>query len=94
MTQLPTFLRKLPYLFYALALIMGGWRFLNEWIAIETTYGATVGLSDDPAFNLTHSVGRSSAVYWGITESIYIVSNGAFLHVLIAIYDKMRGPSE
>jgi len=73
---------------------MGGWRFLNEWIVVEATYSQTVGLIDDPAFNLTHSVGRSTAIYWGISEAIYIVSSGAFLHVLIAIYDKMKGPAE
>ena len=94
MSQLPSYVRKLPFLFYALALILGGWRFLNEWIVIETTYGAVVSDFSDDSFNQAHSVGRSAAIYWGLADLIYLSASAAMLQVLIAIYDKMKGPSE
>ena len=94
MSQLPPLLRKLPYLFYAFALILGGWRFLNEWIVLESTYNSMGGQFGDEPFNLVHSVGRSAAVYWAVAEAIYIVAYGAMLQVLIAIFDKMKGPGE
>ena len=90
MTELPTILRKLPFIFYALAVLLGGWRFLNEWSLIEATYAyASFG---DEASNFAHSIGRSSAIYWGVSEAVYLVSSGALLHLLIAIHDKMKGP--
>ncbi len=92
MNVLPNYLRKLPYIFYALALISGGWRFLNEWIAVESAYAATVGDFGDTSFNLAHSAGRSSAIYWGVADLVYLSASAAMLQVLIAIYDKMKGP--
>jgi hypothetical protein len=92
--QLPDYVRRLPYLFYALALILGGWRFLNEWILIETAYTATDPLFDDPALNLSHSAGRSAAIYWGIADIVYLSVSAAMLQVLIAIFDKMKGSGE
>jgi len=92
MSGLPDFLRRLPYVFYALALILGGWRFLNEWIVVETTYSAAVGDFSAPAFSLAHSAGRSAALYWGIADLVYLSASAAMLQVLIAIYDKMKGP--
>ncbi|MEM7664393.1 MAG: hypothetical protein AAF250_00920 [Pseudomonadota bacterium] len=92
MSELPNFLRKLPYLFYALALVLGGWRFLNEWSLVEATYAySNFG---DEASSFAHSIGRSSAIYWGVSDAFYLISSGALLHVLIAIYDKMKGPAE
>ena len=92
MTELPHLLRRAPYFFYALALILGGWRFLNEWSLIEATYSQTP--FGDDSFNFAHSVGRSSAIYWGVSEAVYIASSGAIVHVLIAIFDKMKGPAQ
>jgi hypothetical protein len=89
---LPNYVRKLPYLFYALALILGGWRFLNEWILIESTYAASVGDFGDNSFSLVHSAGRSSAIYWGVADLVYLSASAAMIQVLIAIYDKMKGP--
>lgn len=95
MTDLPRLLRRLPYLFYALALILGGWRFLNEWTLIETTYAQVNDISfETPSFNMAHAVGRSAALYWGFAEAAYMVANGAMLQILIAIYDKMKGPAQ
>lgn len=92
MTGLPSYVRKLPYLFYAMALILGGWRFLNEWIAIESAYGAIAGNFDDDAFNMAHSGGRSAAIYWGVADLVYLSASAAMLQVLIAIFDKVKGP--
>ncbi len=94
MNTLPHLLRRAPYLLYALGLILGGWRFLNEWTAIETTYSGVVGGFDDPAFNQAHSIGRSAAIYWGVVEGVYLCAYGAMIQVLIAIYDKVRGSGE
>jgi hypothetical protein len=90
MNELPTYLRKLPYLFYAAALLLGGWRFLNEWIVIESTYGAVTGFGDE-SFNMAHSGGRSAAIYWGVSDFVYLCASAAMLQVLIAIFDKMKG---
>ena len=92
MSGLPDYLRRLPYVFYALALILGGWRFLNEWILVESAYSAAVGDFSDPAFSLTHSAGRSSAIYWGVADLVYLSASAAMLQVLIAIHDKRKGP--
>ena len=94
MSGLPNYVRKLPYLFYALALILGGWRFLNEWILVESTYSAAGGDYGDPSFDLMQNSGRSSAIYWGFTDLVYLSASAAMLQVLIAIYDKLKGPEE
>jgi len=94
MTELPPIVRKLPYVFYALALILGGWRFLNEWTAIEMAYSGLQGGFGDDAFNMAHTAGRSSAIYWGVADFAYLSASAAMLQVLIAIYDKVKGPAQ
>ena len=94
MIQLPEYVRRLPYVFYALALILGGWRFLNEWAMIESAYGTmNVGFADN-SFNMAHSAGRSAAIYWGVADFVYLSASAAMIQVLIAIFDKMKGPAE
>ena len=94
MTELPDYLRRLPYLFYALSLYLGGWRFLNEWVMIESAYGAlNAGFGDD-SFDLAHSAGRSAAIYWGVSDLVYLSASAAMIQVLIAIFDKMKGPGQ
>ena len=93
MSQLPNLLRRLPYLFYALALILGCWRFLNEWAMVETTYSASPYAMED-SFGFMHTLGRSGAFLSGFSEAAYLIANGGIIHVLIAIYDKMKGPAE
>ncbi|GMN01377.1 hypothetical protein [Erythrobacter sp. MTPC3] len=91
MTELPILLRRLPYAFYTLALLMGLWRVFNELSMVEAsyTYAGAIGGLESARF-----VSRSAAIYWGFAEAAYLISSGAFLHVLIAIYDKMKGPAE
>lgn len=85
MTTLPQFLRRLPYVFYFLAVIIGGWRYFNDWM----TASAAMQYADDAGPMKT--IARSTALYWGAAEAAYMVANGAMLHVLIAIYDKVQG---
>ncbi len=89
MTQLPILLRRLPYAFYTLAVLLGLWRIFNELSLVEASYAyaASVGGLENSRF-----VARSAAVYWGFVEAAYMVSSGAFIQVLIAIFDKMKGP--
>jgi hypothetical protein len=83
MSGLPQFLRRLPYVFYGLAVIMGAWRFYNDWYAaaLAMQYGDDVS----PAVLLA----KSTAFYWGVTEATYALGTGAMLHILIAIFDRL-----
>ena len=92
MSDLPQWLRRLPYVFYALALILGGWQFLNQWSIVEATY--SYSQFGDESSNFAHNLGRSGAIFSGVLEAVYIVSSGALLQVAIAIFDKMKGPAE
>ena len=87
MTHLPRNLRRLPYAFYALAILMGIFRFYNEWTAVEltNTYG-----DGGPMVNL----GKLVALYWALAEAAYMVGTGAMLQILIAIFDKVKGSGE
>ncbi len=89
--QLPQFVRRLPFVFYALALILGGWRFYNEWSVAEASMQFATGGDE---FSQMRFMSRSTALYWGVAEAAYMLSSGAFLHVLIAIYDKMKGSAQ
>ncbi len=90
--QLPQFVRRLPYVFYVLAVIVGLWRFWNEWtVAAESFQYADAAGMDYGSMAL---ISRSTALYWGFVEAAYMVANGAVIHVLIAIYDKMKGSGE
>jgi hypothetical protein len=36
----------------------------------------------------------SGALYWAFVEAAYMIANGAVIHVLIAIYDTLKGSAE
>ena len=36
---------------------------------------------------------QSQVFISGISEGAYMAANGAIIHVMVAIYDKMRGPA-
>ncbi len=91
MSELPILLRRLPYAFYTLAVLLGCWRIFNELSMVESAYAYADAVG---AFENARFVGRSTAIYWGFVEAAYLVSSGAFLHVLIAIFDKMKGPAK
>ena len=86
MTKLPQILRVVPYVLYALAVILGGLRFYNDWMTAILSYGANI----DGLAQLSESV----ALYWALTEATYLAASGASLHVLIAIHDKIKGGAE
>jgi hypothetical protein len=88
MSGLPQFVRRLPYVFYGLAVVMGVWRVYNDWSA--TAFATQYAEDGSPAVLLA----KSTALYWGLTDAIYVVGSGAMLHVLIAIYDKIAGGKE
>ena len=85
MKQIPDFLRRFPQLLYAAAVILFVWYLANGVIEISqnsATYGATEGLE-----NLT----KSRYLFEAFREAIYIASSGAMIHILIAIFDKVKG---
>lgn len=84
MTHLPQMLRRLPYLFYALAVLFFAWQLANQWATLSLTYQ----YGDDGGM---HALGKSMALYAASTEAAYMFANGALVHVLIAIYDKVKG---
>lgn len=85
MIGLPQFVRRLPYVFYMLAVLMGVWRVYNEWSAV--TLSMQYAEDGNPAVLLA----KSTAFYWGIAEATYAAGTGAMLHILIAIFDRIDG---
>ena len=92
MSPLPHFVRRLPYIFYVLAVVLGAWRYWNEWIVASESfkYADATGMN----YSSMATMSRSSALYWGFADAAYLVANGAIIHVLIAIFDKVKGPAE
>ena len=88
MSGLPTVVRRLPSVFYFLAVVFGLWRIWNEWSLVESTYLYAEAVGDQ--FRSAHFVARSTAIYWGFVEAAYLTGTGAMIHVLIAIYDKLE----
>ena len=89
MTQLPNALRRLPYVFYALAGVFFAWRLGNEWYSITA-----MGAYADPTLEGIETHAKSAALFEASYDAVWLTGNGAFLHVLIAIYDKLKGPAE
>ncbi|NVE93950.1 hypothetical protein [Altererythrobacter lutimaris] len=91
MKQIPQFVRRLPYVFYALAIVVGLWRYWNDWTVAEASMQFATGGSE---FDQMRFMSRSTALYWGVVEAAYLVANGGVIHVLVAIYDKVSGAAE
>ena len=83
MTGLPQFIRRMPFVFYALAIVLGAWRYYNDWTtaALGFQYVEDVGAMGPLA--------KSTALYWGVTDAVFVLGTGVMIHVLIAIYDKV-----
>jgi hypothetical protein len=83
MKPLPDLLRRLPYVFYGLGALVFAWQLANQWMSMSplTEY------ADDTAVIF----GKSIALYTALVEAAYMVANGAIIHLLIAIHDKVRG---
>ena len=89
MTTLPQFLRRLPYVFYALAALFFVWNLGNQWFTLTT-----MGQYADPSLEGVMAFQKSVALYGSLLEAAYILANGAMLHILIAIFDKLKGSGE
>ncbi|MBE5072917.1 hypothetical protein IM511_01200 [Erythrobacteraceae bacterium E2-1 Yellow Sea] len=89
MTKLPHFVRRLPYVFYALAVVFLVWNLGNSWVSMSNmmTY-------PDPSLEGIMAYQKSLALYSAFLEAAYLLANGAIIHVLIAIFDKLKGPAE
>ncbi|MEM9311261.1 MAG: hypothetical protein AAGA34_07415 [Pseudomonadota bacterium] len=91
MSQLPDYVRRLPYVFYGLAILMGGWRFFNEWSVMSSTMQFAPAGDE---FADMRFLARSNAFYWGVADVVYISASAAMLQILLGIYDKLAGVSE
>jgi hypothetical protein len=90
MSQLPDALRRLPFVFYALAAIIFVWNLGNQWFLMS----AMTSYSDVSLEGVVTASQKSAALYGAVVEASYMVANGAMLHVLIAIFDKLKGTGE
>jgi hypothetical protein len=90
MTELPDALRRLPFVFYFLAAVVFVWSLANQWFVL----GAMNSFADESFNGLVTGAQKSAALYGAVVEAAYMVSNGAMLHVLIAIFDKLKGTGE
>lgn len=87
MIELPQFVRRMPFVFYALAVIFFVWYLANAWLGISSAFGyGTPGIEEIENYQ------KSISLFGAFQEAAYMVANGAIIHVLIAIHDKMKGP--
>ena len=89
MSGIPSLLRRMPFIFYGLGALLFVWNLGNQWFNITTMIGYA-----DPSLEGVAAYQKSLALYSAFSDSIYMVANGTFLHVLIAIYDKVGGLKE
>ncbi len=89
MTGLPDYLRRLPYLFYTFAALLFVWNLANQWLNINA-----MATFSDVSLEQVEGYQKSVAIYGAVVEAAYMVANGAMLHVLIAIFDKLKGSGE
>ena len=86
MMDLPQFLRRLPYVLYALAAVLFVWELANQWVSLSLTF--QYAESDGDAMS---SISKSIALKTTLENGAYMVANGAIIHVLIAIFYKGKG---
>ena len=89
MTRLPSLLRFAPFALYGWAVVVALSYFLSAWAIMEQAAYQFDSGSD--AFGVLQNLVQSQAFVSGISEGAYMATNGALIHVLIAIYDKMKG---
>ena len=88
MTGLPDTLRRLPYVFYALAAVVFVWHLANQWMTISAIGDFSNSLNQVDGYQ------KSIALYGAVVEAGYMVANGAMLQILIAVFDKLKGTGE
>ena len=92
MSVLPQYVRRLPYVFYALAAFFFVYLIVTDWEGVETTQ--EFGQTHADGFDMLAFIMKSRVFYTGISEAAYLVANGAIIHVLIAIFDQLGGSKE
>ena len=92
MTNVPTWLRVAPFMFYGWAVVVLVFQFVSASAILEQA-STHFGMGVD-AFGVFKHFVSSQVFVQAISEAAYMAANGAIVHVLIAIYDKMEGPSE
>jgi hypothetical protein len=92
MKILPKPLRIVPVVFYVAALFV--------WIYTTWSGLGLIGPTDqyealDPdRAEQFAAIVKSKPFVTGFIEAAYMFANGAMIHVLIAVYDKLKGPAE
>ena len=85
MSGLPKMLRRTPQFFYAAGGIFFVWYLGNTYVELVTTVQATDGLEGIAGLL------KSKALFEASLQAVYMISSGAMIQVLIAIYDKLAG---
>ena len=89
MTKLPTWLRVAPFMFYGWAVVVVVFQFVSASALLEQA-NANFGMGLDALGVFKHFV-NSQVFVQAISEGAYMAANGAIIHALIAIYDKIKG---
>jgi hypothetical protein len=84
MSNLPQFVRRLPYVFYCLAIVFFAWNLGNQWVSLSQTYQYA-----DPDGDAMGSLAKSMALLSAVSEAAYMIANGAIIHVLLAVHDRL-----
>ena len=90
MKSLPILLRISPYIFYAIAAVMGAYQFAANLGIVWASERQSFDPSGQDKLEWLSFVVSSQPFAMGVSEAAYMAANGAMLHVLIAIHDKMR----
>ncbi|MCR2833735.1 hypothetical protein [Parerythrobacter lacustris] len=91
MSALPQFIRRMPQVFYALAVVFCLWRFWNEYAVLSQTLAYESAANSGTPLR---QMAMSGALYWAFAEAAYMVGTGVMIQVLIAIFDKVKGAAE
>jgi urease accessory protein UreE len=84
MTGAQGYLFRLPQIFYALAAIFFAWSIGNTFWEMSFTH--TYSPSDDPMLAMM----KSKSLHMAALEAFYMVANGAIIHVLLKIFERIK----
>ena len=77
-------LYRIPKIFYGLAVIFFAWSIGNAFWELSATHAYA------PSDDLGVSLLKSKALYQAGLEAAYLAGNGALIHVLIKIWEKVE----
>jgi|GWRWMinimDraft_5_1066013.scaffolds.fasta_scaffold05004_2 hypothetical protein len=83
MNGIPKALRRVPQFFYVASAIFFVWYLGNTYVELVTMPDIANGLEG------VAGLVKSKTLFEASLEALYLVANGAMIHVLIAIYDKL-----